>query len=703
VFLGASLALGAPSGARAGAAARACLGDVRAVESAYARWRASRDGIAVPLGWSRALSRERTDASGFATIHLDGGSVTVEVRGLPAGRYDVWFVDNARGSGRSATPETGDAWTRMGTLVAGNGSARIEAVLDRGRIAAVDQIVVTHAGSPLGEGLLFGSPSLFQRIELGRTTASLGDLVAEGEALFFEEEFEGNGRTCATCHPGVNNFTLDPEFIASLPPDDPLFVAETNAALAEDFENPVLMRQFGLVLENVDGFEDLLNKFTMRGVPHTFAQALSIAPSDFDSSGGGTVPPFDRTGWSGDGAPGGGTLREFAIGAVQQHFTKTLGRVAGVDFRFPTDAELDAIEAFMLSLGRQEEMNLQEIPSQDPEVRAGHELFIGFGKCTQCHSNGGANAELVDPPGIENVNFDTGVEDIPHPADGTGELRPRDGGFGVEPHPLGGFGDGRFNTPSLVEAADTGPFFHHNAFATIEDAVAFYGSDEFNASPAGAIVDGIELTEAGIRQIGKFLRVINTLENIRSAIDLQERAKPVADVGRLLDVAIADIGDAIEVLQEKSLHPRSVIHLGNAEALTALAIAAADTTERNARIDDSLAELGRARHWIRHLGSRVAVGGLGGKPPVLVTPNPGTGAREISFHVEREGAVAVDIFDVTGRRVASPFAGVLAAGERTVAWDGRSSRGERVGAGFYVARIRLPGQTRSVRLLVLSR
>jgi hypothetical protein len=463
------------------------------------------------------------------------------------------------------------------------------------------------------------------------------------------------------------------------------------------------MRQFGLILENVDGFDDLPNKFTMRGVPHTFAQALSIAPSDIDSSGGGTVPPFDRTGWSGDGAPGGGTLREFARGAVQQHFTKTLGRVPGVDFRFPTEAELDAIEAFTLSLGRQEEIDLQQVPSRDPEVQAGHEMFLGFGKCAQCHSNAGANAELVDPPGTQNVNFDTGVEDVAHPADGTGELRPRDGGFGVAPHPLGGFGDGRFNTPSLVEAADTGPFFHHNAFTTIEDAVAFYDTEEFNASPSGAIVEGIDLTETTIRQIGKFLRVINALENIRSAIDLQERAKPAVDVGRLLDVAIADIGDAIEVLEEKSLHPRSVIHLGNAEEFTALAIAATDMTERNAHIDASLAELARARHWIQHLGSRVAVGGVGGKPPVFVTPNPGAGAREISFHVEREGLVAVDVFDVTGRRVASPFAGVLGAGNHTVAWDGRSSGGERVGAGLYFARVRLPGETRSVRLVVLSR
>ena len=44
-------------------------------------------------------------------------------------------------------------------------------------------------------------------------------------------------RTCATCHRQENNFTINPKFIATLPPSDPLFIAETNPNLA-DLENP---------------------------------------------------------------------------------------------------------------------------------------------------------------------------------------------------------------------------------------------------------------------------------------------------------------------------------------------------------------------------------------------------------------------------------------------------------------------------------
>src|SRR5260370_959657 len=89
-------------------------------------------------------------------------------------------------------------------------------------------------------------------------------LVARGEKIFFEETFDGNGRTCATCHRAEENFSISPAFIATLPPDDPLFVAEFEPALAENFEKPELMRRFGLILENLDGFDDLERRFVLR-------------------------------------------------------------------------------------------------------------------------------------------------------------------------------------------------------------------------------------------------------------------------------------------------------------------------------------------------------------------------------------------------------------------------------------------------------
>ena len=78
---------------------------------------------------------------------------------------------------------------------------------------------------------------------------------AGSHAVFRGRTFAGNGRTCGTCHPRSNNFTIDTAFIATLPANDPLFVAEFNPALAQ-LERPQLMRAFGLILENLDGLDD---------------------------------------------------------------------------------------------------------------------------------------------------------------------------------------------------------------------------------------------------------------------------------------------------------------------------------------------------------------------------------------------------------------------------------------------------------------
>jgi len=393
------------------------------------------------------------------------------------------------------------------------------------------------------------------------------DLVEKGRRLFFEETFAGNGRTCGSCHPAENNLTIDAAFIATLPDDDPLFVAEFNPELKENFENPRLMRAFGLIVENQDGFDDLANNFNMRGVPHTLGLRTSI-----DSRDG------FHTGWSGDGSPGDGSLRSFATGAVIQHFTKTLGRVPGVDFRLPSDEELDAMEAFQLSLGRQEEIVLP-LPLKGILASRGQELFndATSGKCFGCHVNAGANANpAIFGEGAGNLNFNTGIEELPEqPADGIGEKNPPDDGFGTP-------GNDEFNTPSLIEAADTGPFFHNNSIATLEGAVAFYNSDAFNNSPAGQLLAGatgsdIDLEVTQIEAVAAFLRVLNALENIRQSIDDLETSKKLTYSSgqtpqELLKLAGHETDDGIIVLEAVGLHPEAVSYLKKAKRLTYAAI-----------------------------------------------------------------------------------------------------------------------------------
>jgi cytochrome c peroxidase len=383
-------------------------------------------------------------------------------------------------------------------------------------------------------------------------------LIEEGRRLFLEETFDGNGRTCGTCHPPTNNFTIDPEFIRTLRGNDPLFVKAPSEPDLKDLEVKRLLQRFGLVLENVDGLDQ---PGVLRGVPHTLGLSQSLD---------------DATGWSGDGSPGDGSLRNFAVGAVIQHFPKSLNRVEGVDFRLPTNAELDALEAFQLSLGPQEEVNIDPtdpaaLVFTDDFVEDGKFLFDdapsrnGFRSCAFCHENAGANSRGV------NRNFATGAMFLPNaPGCLLGFIAPGDGGFGVEPvkemsrrdlcgnGPNGGpkatvqfQGDLTMNTPSLIEAADTPPFFHNNSAATIEDAVAFYTTDTFNNSPAGA-GNAFVLTDDETNQIAALLRALNALENIRSSIAYSGQAlqQPLERAEESVELALVETTDAIEVLTD---------------------------------------------------------------------------------------------------------------------------------------------------------
>jgi len=386
-------------------------------------------------------------------------------------------------------------------------------------------------------------------------------LVERGKQIFFSETFNGNGRTCGTCHRAEDNFGLSPAFIATLPPNDPLFVAETKPALARGFEAPRQMRVNGLILENLDGFDNLNEKFVLRGIPHTLALRTSTVSRD-----------GNRLGWGGDGAPGDGSVRAFSVGAVVQHFTKTLARVPGEDFRLPTNAELDALEAFMLSRGRQMDLILP-LPILDPVAARGQTLFLDdrVARCNVCHFNAGANANPSRFGGtVGNLNFNTGVENLPNlPGAVLGDpVPPRDDGFRIP-------GDGTFNTPPLVEAADTPPFFHNNAVSTIEAAVAFYNTDSFNNSPAGQFLRStagspIALNATQVREIAAFLRVINALENIRETeAYVNEAASNPAGRAEAMRLAGEEVTDAIDVLAASGLSPAAGLELLRAKRLIA--------------------------------------------------------------------------------------------------------------------------------------
>jgi hypothetical protein len=374
-----------------------------------------------------------------------------------------------------------------------------------------------------------------------RVAAGLVDLeVCKGANIFFRKKLGGNGRTCGSCHRVEDNFTVSPEFIGALPPTDRIFAPERQAAIAT-LERPALLRTFGLILENVDGFDDLDNKFVLRASPHMWSLSTSI-------NSGRTEPPLDALGWSGDGAPNDGTLRDFLTGAVTQHYPLDLSRSDGVSFTLPNNAQLNRVEAFLRALGRTNELDIDFISVNDNRASDGRILFME-NRCNGCHHNAGANVSS----GV-NRNFNTGVA-LQTPLPG---LIPEDGGFGQAPNGFGSFGDGTFNVPPLIEAADTGPFFHNNIARTIEEAINFYNSPEFAGSPAGLAGDPISLTNAEVIDVGRFLRVLNAAFNLAIAIQRLEAAETLmnsfgtAEIpvqNELMQMAVYELEDAAQVLE----------------------------------------------------------------------------------------------------------------------------------------------------------
>ena len=381
-----------------------------------------------------------------------------------------------------------------------------------------------------------------------------------GRKLFEQETFGGNGRTCATCHPRTNNFTIDVPFISRLRPDDPLFVFERVPELA-GLENGPALRTKGLICENLDGFDQ---PCVLRSVPHTLGLSQQFATQ-------APFPLVDALGWGGDGSPGDGSLRNFAVGAVVQHFPKTLNRVEGVDFRLPTATELDALEAFQLSLGRSTTpVTDPALPGAlvfvDPDVTAGQVLFTkmpsrqGTRGCGGCHTGGSVSANSQRATGANRVANAT-VCSFPGV--------PGDGAFGqtsvvVEDRsafctngatgPVTFRGNEFFTVPPTIEASFTPPFFHNNSADTLEEVVDFYRDDAFARSITGAN-NPFVIDDAQRNQIAVFVRVLGVLEKIRSATAALKSLSDQRLPARLVVIGDArrDVGDAIKLLKEGNL------------------------------------------------------------------------------------------------------------------------------------------------------
>ncbi len=292
-----------------------------------------------------------------------------------------------------------------------------------------------------------------------------------GEALFFHETFEGNGRTCATCHDPRNEFTVSPDLVQQryrLDPSHPLFrPVDSDDGRGSDYTTVLTHAVFRVTIPlhpNVTQVE-APNRRTItvwRGVP-------SIANVDLTA-------PYLQDGRA-------ATLQEQALGAIRDHM---------VPVHKPTAKELDALAEFEREFYYPLRLRSIDDTSDPLPKAAGFSLPISSpaaqrGKvsfdlrCSRCH-DGELGDRPTDPARSRFANvFVSDANRLEFPLlrlafrqpDGTTieTVSPDPGRAAI----TGDLKDlNAFDTPSLRGLKHTAPYFHDNSAKTLEEMIEHY-------------------------------------------------------------------------------------------------------------------------------------------------------------------------------------------------------------------------------------
>jgi flagellar hook capping protein FlgD len=84
-----------------------------------------------------------------------------------------------------------------------------------------------------------------------------------------------------------------------------------------------------------------------------------------------------------------------------------------------------------------------------------------------------------------------------------------------------------------------------------------------------------------------------------------------------------------------------------------------------------------------------------------VSPNPAPGRAQLGFDLARGGPVALELFDLSGRRVREIVRADLGPGRYRYEWNGADDHGSPLPAGMYLVRLSAPGLTNSQRVALV--
>ena len=270
----------------------------------------------------------------------------------------------------------------------------------------------------------------------------------------------------------------------------------------------------------------------------------------------------------------------------------------------------------------------------------GLELFHDKGGCASCHSGPMFTDSSFRVQGVEQVGPGRGSATT-----NTGTPRPtgRDEGRFLN---SGNREDiGAFRVVGLRQIAQTAPYMHDGALATLEDVIEFYdrgGGDE-------ATIDR-ESIDPGLRELG---------------LSAQEKQDLLAFMHALTD---------------------STIKIGVP-----------------ARVPSGLEPVGL--ELAEEAGLVFGGIALAAKPSAVKIfnyPNPFNAETVVSLSLPQAAAVEVQVYNVLGQSVRSLFKGYRAPGVYRLSWDGRDDTGREAASGLYLVSAQV-GRERFLSRMMLLR
>lgn len=344
--------------------------------------------------------------------------------------------------------------------------------------------VVPLTGGLVAALFLFSSASSGQPAPLSARAKAAEQphgFVERGEDIFFHETFQGNGRTCSTCHDPRNEFTVSPELVRErykLDRTHPLFRAiDSDDGQGRDYTTLLNHAVFRVTIplhDNVSVVGDPTRRTitVWRGVPGISNLALTA--------------PYLQDGRA-------ETLQDQALGAILGHMQPN---------RNVLTRELDAIAAFekelfyplrLRSLLDDQDPLPKEpgfsIPFVTTSARKGKEVFDL--RCRTCHD--GETESVPQSPDIPRfASVFVSERNLPAFPVLSLSFRQPDGTETVALTPDPGraalTGDlldlNQFDIPPLRGLKHTAPYFHDNSATTLQELVDLYDDHfQFHLTP----------------------------------------------------------------------------------------------------------------------------------------------------------------------------------------------------------------------------